>query len=407
MRPLKFPQYIFVKKKEKNMRSASPFRFLFWIILLAAGFLAGTAWQTRFKPDTTPQVPSEEKPYNTTGEETTKPATTVNHTPYPPGLTEGEKANIRLFENSAPSVAYITTSQLRQDFWTRNVMEIPQGSGSGFVWDREGHIITNYHVIQGADKAQVTLADRTTWDAKLIGFAPEKDLAVLKIDAPRNALRPIPVGESGNLLVGQNVYAIGNPFGLDQTLTTGIISALGREIKSVSGIPIRDVIQTDAAINPGNSGGPLLNSSGFLIGVNTAIYSPSGASAGIGFSIPVDVVKWVVPDLIKYGKVNRPTIGVELASAQFTQRLGLDGALITHVIEGSPAEKAGLQPTYRDRSGRIRIGDTIVAIDGKKVTNSNELILILEKYKAGDQVRVKLMRDNKALEVDLRLAPAN
>ena len=233
------------------MRSASPFRFLLWIILLAAGFFAGTAWQTRFKPDTTPQVPSEEKPYNTTGEETTKPATTVNHTPYPPGLTEGEKANIRLFENSAPSVAYITTSQLRQDFWTRNVMEIPQGSGSGFVWDREGHIITNYHVIQGADKAQVTLADRTTWDAKLIGFAPEKDLAVLKIDAPRNALRPIPVGESGNLLVGQNVYAIGNPFGLDQTLTTGIISALGREIKSVSGIPIRDVIQTDAAINPG------------------------------------------------------------------------------------------------------------------------------------------------------------
>ena len=385
------------------MKRSSAFRLVLWAVLLTTGFFAGTAWQNRFQRDISPQVPSEEKPYNTGGEEETRPATPVNQTPFPPGLTENEKANIRLFENSAPSVAYITTSQLRQDFWTRNVMEIPQGSGSGFVWDRNGHIITNYHVIQGADKAQVTLADRTTWDAKLIGYAPEKDLAVLKIDAPRSTLRPIPIGESGNLLVGQNVYAIGNPFGLDQTLTTGIISALGREIKSVSGIPIRDVIQTDAAINPGNSGGPLLNSSGNLIGVNTAIYSPSGASAGIGFSIPVDVVKWVVPDLIKYGKVNRPTLGVEVASAQVTQRLGLEGALITHVDEGSPAERAGLQSTYRDRNGRIRLGDTIMAIDGTKVANSNELLLILEKYKAGDQVRVKILRENREMEVEMKL----
>jgi S1-C subfamily serine protease len=383
------------------MKVTSLFKFLLWLVLLGAGFLAGTAWQNHYHPDIAPQLSAEETPFNTN--EKAQPAQVSPPTALPPGLTEDEKANIRLFESSAPSVAYITTSQLRQDYWTRNVMEIPQGSGSGFVWDRDGHIITNYHVIQGADKAQVTLADRTTWDAELVGAAPEKDLAVLKIDAPRSALRPIPVGESGNLLVGQSVYAIGNPFGLDQTLTTGIISALGREIKSVSGIPIRDVIQTDAAINPGNSGGPLLNSSGALIGVNTAIYSPSGASAGIGFSIPVDVVKWVVPDLIRFGKVNRPTIGVELASAQVTQRLGLEGALITHVNEGSAAEKAGLQPTYRDRSGRIRLGDTIVGIDGKKVANSNELILILEKYKAGDQVRVKILRDNRELEVNLRL----
>ncbi len=388
------------------MSSKFPFRFLFWLILLATGFFVGTAWQGRVAPDILPQTPSDEVPYHNVSEEQPGAATQVNQTPYPPGLTEGEKANIRLFENSAPSVAYITTSQLRQDYWTRNVLEIPQGSGSGFVWDRDGHIITNYHVVQGADKFLVTLADRSTWDGQLIGAAPEKDLAVLEIKAPKSVLRPIPLGESGNLLVGQNVYAIGNPFGLDQTLTTGIISALGREIKSVSGIPIRDVIQTDAAINPGNSGGPLLNSSGQLIGVNTAIYSPSGASAGIGFSIPVDVVKWVAPDLIKYGKVNRPTLGVELASTQFTQRLGLEGALITHVDEGGPAEKAGLQPIYRDRSGRIQLGDTIVAIDGNKVANSNELILILEKYKAGDQIKVKVLRNDKPIEVNLQLVSA-
>lgn len=386
------------------MKISSPFRILLWGILLIAGFIAGTAWNTRFQQTITPQVPSGESPYNT---HQNNGATATNvKAPMPPGLTEEEKANIRLFENSAPSVAYITTSRLSQDYWTRNVMEIPQGSGSGFVWDNKGHIITNYHVIQGADRAQVTLADRTTWDAELIGYAPEKDLAVLKIDAPGRTLRPIPVGASENLLVGQNVYAIGNPFGLDQTLTTGIISAVGREIKSVSGIPIRDVIQTDAAINPGNSGGPLLNSSGELIGVNTAIFSPSGASAGIGFSIPVDVVKWVVPDLITFGKINRPTLGIEIANIQTTQRLGLEGALIIHTIEGGPAERAGLRPTLRDRSGRIRIGDAIIEINGEKVKSGSELVLILEKYKAGDVVRVKILRDNQEMNVDVKLASA-
>ena len=226
---------------------------------------------------------------------------------------------------------------------------------------------------------------------------------MLKITAPKSALKPIPVGSSENLLVGQTVLAFGNPFGLDQSLTTGVISALGREIKSVSGIPIRDVIQSDAAINPGNSGGPLLNSSGELIGVNTAIFSPSGASAGIGFSIPVDVVKWAVPDLIRYGKINRPMLGIELANAQTTQRLGLRGALITHVAEGSGAERAGLKPTYRDRSGRVRIGDSIIGINGEIVESSNDLILILEKYKIGDNVKVKVLRDDKEQEVMVKL----
>jgi S1-C subfamily serine protease len=378
------------------MKSTSILRFLLFAGLLIGGFFIGTAWNTRHNLNTAPQTSADEEgtPRNVGNED--DPMTT-------PGLNEGERATIRLFENAAPSVAFITTSQLRQDYWTRNVMEVPQGSGSGFVWDKDGHVITNYHVIQGADKAQVTLADRTTWDATLVGFAPEKDLAVLKITAPKSTLRPIPVGSSDKLLVGQSVLAIGNPFGLDQTLTTGIISALGREIKSVSGTPIRDVIQSDAAINPGNSGGPLLNSSGELIGVNTAIYSPSGASAGIGFSIPVDVVKWVVPDLIQYGKVNRPTLGIELANAQTTQRLGMKGALITHVAEGSAAERAGLQPTYRDREGRIRLGDAIIGINGEKVESSNDLVLILEKYKAGDDVKVKILREQKEEEVMVRL----
>ncbi|MEZ4953393.1 MAG: trypsin-like peptidase domain-containing protein [Saprospiraceae bacterium] len=381
-------------------------KFLLYVALIIGGFFLGTSWQSKITPpDTTPQVTadSEENPQNT---QETIPANFNTSPTMPPGLNEEEKSTIRLFENSAPSVAYITTSRLRQDYWTRNVMEIPQGSGSGFVWDSDGHIITNYHVIQGADRAQVTLADQTTWDAELVGKAPEKDLAVLKITAPRKALQPIPVGVSSNLMVGQSVFAIGNPFGLDQTLTTGIISALGREIQSVAGIPIRGAIQTDAAINPGNSGGPLLNSSGQLIGVNTAIYSPSGASAGIGFSIPVDVVKWVVPELIIHGKIMRPTLGVELATDQTTARLNLSGALILDVIKGSGAEQAGLQPTYRDRNGRIRLGDAIVAINGDKVESGKDLVLILEKYKPGDVVKVKLLRSDEEVEVDLILDEA-
>lgn len=321
----------------------------------------------------------------------------------PPSLNDVEKSTIHLFEKAAPSVAYITTSTLQRDFWTRNVMEIPSGSGSGFVWDKQGHIITNYHVIKDASRAQVTLADQTTWDAKLVGGAPEKDLAVLKIEAPASTLKPIPVGASDHLMVGQSVFAIGNPFGLDQTLTTGIISALGREINGSDGTPIRNVIQTDAAINPGNSGGPLLNSSGELIGVNAAIYSPSGASAGIGFSIPADVVKWVVPDLIQYGKINRPTLGVELASQQWMNRYGIEGALIVNVVKGSGADKAGLQPTYRTRDGRIVLGDIITAIDGNSVKVVNDLKLILEKYKAGDVVKVRFLRNDEVMETKLKL----
>jgi S1-C subfamily serine protease len=322
------------------------------------------------------------------------------------GLTAEERATIDLFREASPAAVYITAIAVRRDMFSMNVMEIPQGTGSGFVWDENGHIVTNFHVIRGADRAQVTLADNSAWEARLVGTAPDKDLAVLRIEAPREELHVLRVGSSHDLLVGQKVLAIGNPFGLDQTLTTGIISALGREIESVTRIPIRDVIQTDAAINPGNSGGPLLDSSGRLIGVNTAIYSPSGASAGIGFAIPVDVVKWVVPELIAHGKVTRAALGVHLATQQVAERLGIAGALVIEVVQGTGADQAGVRPTRRDETGKLVLGDIIVAIDGEPVKDSNDLILLLEKKKPGDRVRVEVMRDEKRHELTVTLSPS-
>jgi S1-C subfamily serine protease len=380
------------------------FRFFIWIVLILVGFLAGASWTGR-APETKADHLSEADSTLAGAESDTELPASRDAAPGK-GLNPQELANIRLFENAAPSVCFITTSNVRMDYFTRDVTEMPRGNGSGFVWDKAGHIITNFHVIQGADRATVTLSDRTTWDAKLVGKAPEKDLAVLRIEAPSRQLIPIPVGTSDDLRVGQSVYAIGNPFGLDQTLTTGIVSALGREIESVAGIPIRDVIQTDAAINPGNSGGPLLDSSGRLIGVNTAIYSPSGASAGIGFSIPVDVVSWVVPELIEYGMVKRPSLGVDLARPQIVSRLGLKGALVIDVAEGGAAARAGVQPTTRDRRGAIRLGDIIVGMGRESIESNNDLLLALEKYEPGDEVKLRLIREEKEIELTVRLDPA-
>jgi len=318
-------------------------------------------------------------------------------------LRPDEQATIKLFREASPSVVFITTLEIRRDFFSLDLHEIPRGTGSGFIWDRQGHVITNYHVIQGASSAQVTLADRTSYDAELVGAAPEKDLAVLQIKAPAKELQPIPLGRSYDLAVGQSVYAIGNPFGFDQTLTTGVISALGREIESMAQIPIRDVIQTDAAINPGNSGGPLLDSSGRLIGVNAAIVSPSGSFAGIGFAIPVDTVNWVVPELISNGQLVRPTLGVELANDQVAQSLDLKGALVVRVHPGSNAAQAGIHPTRRDRRGRLRLGDVIVALDGQKVDSSNDLLLLLERYKPGQTVELTLKYQDQKRTVRLVL----
>jgi S1-C subfamily serine protease len=318
-------------------------------------------------------------------------------------LFSDERSTINLFRQASPSVVNITTIGVERDLFTLNLYQIPQGTGSGFVWDINGDIITNFHVIQNADSAQVTLADQSNWKARVVGVAPDKDLAVLRIDAPANRLRPIPIGTSKDLQVGQSVYAIGNPFGLDQTLTTGVISALNREIESVTRRPIQGVIQSDAAINPGNSGGPLLDSAGRLIGVNTAIYSPSGASAGIGFAIPVDIVNRIVPELIRSGKIIRPGLGIQIADDQIAQRLGVTGILVVDVARGSAAAKAGIQPTRRDAEGRLRLGDIITALDGKKVESPTDLYLLLEKYKIGDAVNISILRNGKTVETKVAL----
>jgi S1-C subfamily serine protease len=310
-------------------------------------------------------------------------------------LADDEKATIQLFKQSSQSVVHITTSALARNNFSLDVMEIPRGTGTGFVWDDGGHVVTNYHVVEEGNRWNVTLADQSTWEAELVGVAPDRDVAVLKIDADQDRLRPLLIGSSTGLEVGQKVFAIGNPFGLDQTLTTGIISGVGREIRSRTNRLIEGVIQTDAAINPGNSGGPLLNSSGELIGVNTAIYSPSGASAGIGFAIPVDAVKRAVPQLIATGKVTRPGLGVRVASEQITERLGLEGVLVVSVVPGGPAEQAGLQPTTRTREGDILLGDIIQSVDGKDVKNSDQFFNRLESHNVGEEVTLSLLRGAK------------
>jgi S1-C subfamily serine protease len=323
-------------------------------------------------------------------------------------LAADEQANIAVFKASSPSVVHITTVELQRNLFSFDVMQVPRGTGTGFMWDERGHIVTNFHVIQGASAAQITLADQSTWKAVYVGGFPDRDLAVLRIDAPREKIKPLPVGESRDLQVGQKVYAIGNPFGFDQTLTTGIISALNREIASANERTIRGVIQTDAAINPGNSGGPLLDSSGRLIGVNTAIFSPSGASVGIGFAIPVDEVNRIVPRLIRDGKFTRPTLGVQGAPEQLSRALQLPpGVPVVAVIPGSPAQRAGLVPFTRTGSGGISFGDVIVALNGKAVTSSDDMLTVLEQFNPGDEISVTTQRSGKRMEFRLRLGAPN
>ncbi len=317
-------------------------------------------------------------------------------------LAGDEQNTIDIFRSAAPSVVYITSIAVRRNLFSLNVYEIPQGTGSGFIWDRQGRIVTNFHVISDASRLEVTLADHSTWKASLVGAAPDRDLAVLQITAPASKLQPIAVGESTNLLVGQKVFAIGNPFGLDQTLTTGVVSALGREITAVTGRTIHDVIQTDAAINPGNSGGPLLDSAGRLIGVNTAIYSPSGASSGIGFAVPVGEVNRVVPQIISKGKVLRPGLGVTLANRSLTRDLGLEGVLVLKVLPGTSAEQAGLRGTTQVGDGLV-LGDIILAVNGRKVTDYDSLRDEVERYEVGASVLLTLLRDDATAEVSVRL----
>lgn len=324
----------------------------------------------------------------------------------PRKLQGDELQTVELFQENTPSVVYITNLAVRRDVFTLDVMSVPQGSGSGFIWDKKGHVVTNYHVIRGASDLRVTLGDQSVYEADVVGYDEDKDVAVLHIDAPPEKLRPLPVGASYDLLVGQKVYAIGNPFGLDHTLTTGVISGLRREISSAAtGRPIQDVIQTDAAINPGNSGGPLLDSSGQLIGINTAIYSPSGASSGVGFSIPVDTVIGIVEQIVKYGKVTRPVLGISFAPEQSVEQLGVSGVLVLDAPPSGPAGKAGLRPTKRDSYGRLVLGDVITSVNGKKISNGSDLYRILDRCKVGDTVKLEVLRGDQKLKVDVTLEP--
>jgi S1-C subfamily serine protease len=322
-------------------------------------------------------------------------------------LAADEQSMIELFEHARDSVVFISTRQQVQDLWTRNIFSVPRGTGSGFIWDDRGHLVTNFHVVQGASEATVRLADGRDYKAALVGASPAHDIAVLRIGVGFKGPPPVPVGESAGLKVGQKVFAIGNPFGLDWTLTTGIVSALDRSLPSERGT-IEHLIQTDAAINPGNSGGPLLDSSGRLIGITTAIYSPSGASAGIGFAVPVDTVNRVVPELIRTGRYIRPALGIEVDEAlnqRFSSMLDVQGVVVLRVAPGSAAASAGLQGATVSRDGAVVAGDIIVAVEGRRVETVGRLLGLLDDYRVGDTVKLSVVRDGREREVAVTLQP--
>lgn len=325
------------------------------------------------------------------------------------GYTEDEKQNINVYKTQGPGVVNITSITMRYDFFYRPIPS-ESGSGSGFIIDARGIILTNYHVIEGARQLTVTLSDNSQWKAEIVGVDPNNDLAVIKISNPPNGLTVLELGDSSQLVVGQKVLAVGNPFGLNQTLTTGIISALGRTIEARNGRKIDGVIQSDAAINRGNSGGPLLNTDGKVIGINTAIIGSAG-SVGISFSVPSNTAKKIVPDLIAHGYVRRPWLGIESMPTELLRRIGVDieeGMLIINLIDNSPAARAGLQgATHQARVGNYRIpwgGDIILAIDGESIRSVEELADKVESYQPGDEVEVRFVRKEQIQTARVRLA---
>lgn len=319
-------------------------------------------------------------------------------------LLPDEENTIKVFKAASASVVYVTNvAIIRSPYMDEQA--IPQGTGSGFVWDRKGHVVTNFHVVQGGNAFLVTLGDQTQLEARLVGSDATKDIAVLVVEKGHEKLQPVRAAKFEALQVGQKAIAIGNPFGLDHTLTTGVISALGREVRGVSGITIRDMIQTDAAVNPGNSGGPLLDSDGNLIGMNTMIYSRSGGSAGIGFAVPVSFIARIVPELIKYGKVVRPGMGVSiLNTGQKYYLIGEQpGVVINEVLSGGPAAKAGLRGLRRLPGGRIALGDVIIGVESFSVKDFDDLYNAFDRFKAGDRVMVKIKRGGQELFLPVKL----
>ncbi len=325
-----------------------------------------------------------------------------------PALATDETNNIEVYKSISPGVVSIKSTSYRQDYFGQ--VEEGQGSGSGSVIDDQGHILTNFHVIEGAQKLSASIGGGKTYPARVIGGDPDTDLAVIKVDAPREALTVIPLGDSDRLVVGQKVLAIGNPFGFDRTLTTGVISGLQRPIRARNGRPIEGAIQTDASINPGNSGGPLLNSHGQMIGINSQILSPSGASAGVGFAIPVSIAKRIVPELIKNGVVSRPKLGVGTRDVQYLKgQVDLpvsEGVMIWEIAPNGSAAAAGLRGLAQTEDGDIVMGDIIVAIDGEKVSERDDLFRILDKHKIGEIVKVDIFRDNRRMTIPVRLLDA-
>jgi S1-C subfamily serine protease len=316
-----------------------------------------------------------------------------------------ESKTIEIYRKVVPSTVNVSNIKLARNFYYGEV-EIPQGQGSGFVWDNEGHIVTNFHVVQGGNSFVVTFHnDPKQYKASIVGATPEKDIAVLKLEEKPAKLVPVVIGASKNLQVGQYSFAIGSPFGLDYTLTTGVVSALGRKIEGIGGVKISDMIQTDAAINMGNSGGPLLNSSSELIGMNTVIFSTSGSSAGLGFAVPADTISRIVPQLIKHGKVIRPGLGISIVpDGMKNSRLNIKkGIVISHVDERGSAASAGLQGMTQDQFGRYYLGDIILSVDGQEVNNLDDIYQVLDKKNIGDTVEVKYRRDGKELKVKIKL----
>ena len=320
------------------------------------------------------------------------PAATSSEAPSPPppvappspgARIEDERNTIAIFKTVAPSTVFVTQTRVVYDLFAGAAEEVPAGSGSGFVWDAQGHIVTNYHVVQGAESLTVTFGNDKTFPARVVGTEPRKDIAVLEVKAPAALLVPVRVAGKDSLEVGQKAIAIGNPFGLDHTLTTGVVSALGRQVHGIGGVTIRDMIQTDAAINPGNSGGPLLDSSGELIGMNTMIFSKSGASAGIGFAVPAATIARVVPQIIKSGHATEMSLGVDVDPAgRIESRLGIRGVVVISVPAGSPAARAGIRGLQRTAAG-LALGDVIVGLGAAKIASYDDLYNSLDEHKAG------------------------
>jgi S1-C subfamily serine protease len=320
----------------------------------------------------------------------------------PDYLLPDEKNTVHVFQTVSPAVVNVSTLRLERYLFTLDTTEVPAGTGTGFVWDKDGHVVTNVHVINDASKVMVSFKDGKSFPARLIGAEPRKDVAVLKVELPE-PVEPLQVANSAELHVGQKAIAIGSPFGLDQTLTRGVISALGRQIQGFGGVTIKDMIQTDASINPGNSGGPLLDSRGYLVGMNTMIYSQSGSSAGIGFAVPSNTIRRIVTELIRYGRVKQPGLGISAYQDRVTASAGLKGLLLQNVRADGPAAAAGLRGTTRDHRGEMVLGDLIVAVDGKKVVTYDDFYSALDEKRIGDSVKVTYVRERRTRTVAVKL----